>query len=73
MAKNEALLRKVFAYASELGPVPIVLLGDVNVKPELSMAIAEAITHNATFKSFGSRSSVNFVAIKQGCSTLISG
>ena len=43
MRLNENLLSKTLAAAAEYGNVPVVLIGDVNVPPETSLAVSSAI------------------------------
>ena len=43
MDRNEDLLRKVFVAAAELGNVPVLILGDINVPPEASFAVSAAL------------------------------
>jgi len=43
MALNEQLLSKVFAAAAELGNVPVVVVGDLNVPPDASLVISSAL------------------------------
>eukprot|EP00973_Karenia_brevis_P005510 750105-Karenia_brevis.AAC.1 len=43
MAKNEELLRAVLRCAAELGNVPVIVAGDVNVDPSCSAALCSAL------------------------------
>eukprot|EP00973_Karenia_brevis_P091639 12408440-Karenia_brevis.AAC.1 len=43
MAKNEELLRAVLCSAMELGNVPVVIAGDLNVDPQRSAALCSAL------------------------------
>ena len=44
MSTNEAFLSDIFEYAAELGNVPVTLLGDLNVPPEMSGALQAAVS-----------------------------
>eukprot|EP00973_Karenia_brevis_P079711 11060859-Karenia_brevis.AAC.1 len=44
MHKNEEFLRAVFEVAAELGNVPIIVFGDVNVPPEQSAILEAAVS-----------------------------
>eukprot|EP00973_Karenia_brevis_P081566 11306930-Karenia_brevis.AAC.1 len=49
MKRNEELLRAVFDSAAELGNVPIMVLGDVNVIPDCSAMLCTALNTGRWF------------------------
>eukprot|EP00973_Karenia_brevis_P066511 9246502-Karenia_brevis.AAC.1 len=44
MQNNEHLLRAVFNVAAELGNVPVIIVGDLNIDPEKSAMVQAALT-----------------------------